>query len=111
MPSIVQLDACGRRPRPPPCRAFTRAEHPVTRVSAIGHPPVPMHDRQVEVDLHDPPVRLKDLARTGRGLNADLPPDPAPIRVSFSDHQSFRPPPTEVVIWRVELRPGHIGWA
>jgi hypothetical protein len=55
---------------------------------------------QSDVDLQDPPVRLKDLARTGRGLNADLPADPAPVRVSFSDHPSFTPPPADVVIWR-----------
>jgi streptogramin lyase len=65
-------------------------------------PPIPMPalGEQVEVALNDPPVRLKDLARTGRGLSADLPPDPAPICVSFSAHSSFTPPPTEVVIWR-----------
>lgn len=61
---------------------------------------MPAFGEETDVELHELPVRLKDLARTGRGLSADLPPDPVPVRVSFSAHSSFSAPSTEVVIWR-----------
>jgi streptogramin lyase len=52
-----------------------------------------------DVDVPEPATRLRDCAVTAPTIRA-VPPDRAPIRVSYSAHGSFHTPAAELTIWR-----------